>query len=442
MQNRREKPNSRLEIIYQPIEALTFDPLHPRKYTKKHLHELAQSILTFGFVSPALTSGNAVKIGTGRVKAAIQAGIREIPTIDITYLSHAEQQALAIADNRLTENGTWDERLLAERLSDLSKLELDFSLEVTGFEMGEIDFKIESLNTPLETEEIEPDRSQPVISKLGDVWKLRHHRICNANTIEPNALDALMNGAKASMVIADEPYNVPINGHVSTKGTKQYRDFAMATGEMNSDEFVEFLTKSYAVGKAHSVPGSLHFHFMDWRHIYEATVAGRKVFGEPKSICVWVKNNAGMGSLYRSQHELIVVFKSGSARHQNNVQLGRNGRNRTTVWTYPGSNTYGAGSEEAVWSAAHPTVKPVKLVADAILDCTKRKDIVLDPFLGSGTTLIAAEKTGRRCYGVEIDPLYVDAAIRRWQAYTGDIAIHAVSGQSFDSIARDVDHAA
>lgn len=201
MQNRREKPNSRLEIIYQPIEALTFDPQHPRKYTKKHLHELAQSILTFGFVSPALTSGNVVKVGTGRVKAAIQAGIREIPTIDITYLSDAEQQALAIAYNRLTENGTWDERLLAERLSDLSKLELDFSLEVTGFEMGEIDFRIESLNTPLEDEEIKPDRSQPAISRLGDVWQLRHHRICNANTIEPNALDALMNGAKASMVI-------------------------------------------------------------------------------------------------------------------------------------------------------------------------------------------------------------------------------------------------
>jgi DNA modification methylase len=235
-----------------------------------------------------------------------------------------------------------------------------------------------------------------------------------------------MEQARADVVFTDPPYNVHIDGHVSGNGGIHHREFAMATGEMAPGQFVHFLTTALHLLVRHSVVGSIHFVCMDWRHQLEVLTAGNQIYAELKNLCVWVKSSGGMGSFYRSQHELIFVFKHGKGKHRNNVQLGRFGRNRTNVWEYPG--------DEGNLLALHPTVKPVALVAGALLDCSARGDIVLDSFLGSGSTLIAAERVGRVCYGMELDPLYVDVAIRRWQRHTGDFAIHAKSGKRFDEL--------
>jgi DNA methylase len=237
------------------------------------------------------------------------------------------------------------------------------------------------------------------------------------------------------MAFCDPPYNVKIDGHASGLGRTHHREFVMASGEMSEAEFASFLTLACAQLARNSLDGSIHFICMDWGHAGELITAGRTAYSELKNVCVWVKHNAGMGSFYRSQHELVFVFKAGRGPHRNNVQLGQFGRHRTNVWSYPGANSFGRATDEGHLLALHPTVKPVRLVADAILDCSVRRDIVLDPFLGSGTTLIAAERVGRACYGMEIDPPYVDTAVRRWQAYAGGEAIHAVTGLRFNDSA-------
>jgi len=252
--------------------------------------------------------------------------------------------------------------------------------------------------------------------------------------LEPSSYIALLAARKAQVVIADPPYNVKVSGHVCGKGAIQHREFAMASGEMDSDSFSAFLTQVCALLAQHSADGSLHYLFIDWRHLPEILHAGARAYSELKGLCVWVKDNGGMGSFYRSQHELVLVWKSGRAPYRNNVQLGQFGRNRTNVWQYAGVNSFARNTEEGNLLALHPTVKPVALVADALLDCSARGDIVLDPFLGSGTTLIAAERTGRVCYGLELDTLYVDTIIRRWQRYTGLRARLESNGESFDEV--------
>jgi DNA modification methylase len=342
-----------------------------------------------------------------------------------------------IADNRLTEISTWDDQLLAEQLKELSFLDLDFELDAIGFDMGEIDFRIESLDGE-EKEEVDPADTLPkpekiAVSTLGDLWLLDHHRVLCGNSLEPETYARLMGTELATVVFEDPPYNVRVNGHVCGKGAIQHREFAMASGEMKPEEFTAFLKTVFELAARSSVAGSIHFQCMDWRHVPEITAAGQGVY-ELKNICVWVKNVGGMGSLYRSRHELVFVFKSGSGPHINNVELGRHGRYRTNVWEYPGIQTLRRSSEEGDLLAMHPTVKPIRMVADAILDCSNRGDIVLDAFLGSGTTLMAAQRVGRICRGLEIDPLYVDTAIRRWQIDTGQHAIHADTGETFDEL--------
>jgi DNA modification methylase len=275
------------------------------------------------------------------------------------------------------------------------------------------------------------------VSRVGDLWQLGRHRALCGNALERSGFALLTEGKTANLVFIDPPYNVSIEGHVSGLGAVCHREFPMASGEMSEAEFTRFLSTTFEQLCAFSRPGSMHYICMDWRHLREFLGAGAKTYGDLLNLCVWVKSNGGMGSLYRSQHELIGVFKNGKARHRNNVELGRHGRNRTNVWTYPGVAGFGRQNEEGVLLSLHPTVKPVALVADAILDCSGRGDLVLDAFLGSGTTLIAAERTGRTCYGIELDPLYVDTIIRRWQAYAGEIARHTVSGQSFAELAEE-----
>lgn len=427
-----------IEIVYRPIAELKLDPHNPRSHSPRQVRQIARSIETFGFNVPVLIDAAGKLIaGHGRVMACQRLGWREVPTICLDHLTEAQARAFMIADNRLTENSMWDDRLLAQQLQELAALELDFSLEVTGFEVGEIDLRIEQLSAPSDDHQARadqiPEPSRLAVTRTGDLWLLNEHRVVCGDALADAAYASLMGNRPAQMVFADPPYNVRIGGNVSA-GAIKHREFVMGSGELTEDEFRRFLTKACSGLARHSVPQALHYICIDWRHLGELLTAGREVYGELKNVCVWVKDNAGMGSFYRSQHELICVFQRGRGRARNNVQLGQYGRNRTNVWNYPCANSFSRSSDEGRLSALHPTVKPAALVADAIMDCTDRHDVVLDAFLGSGTTVIAAERTGRRCYGIEIDPSYVDIIVRRWQSFTRGAALHGETGGSFAQI--------
>jgi len=433
-----DKAARNIGVVYRAITQLKLNPRNPRVHSGRQLRQLARSMKAFGFCVPAVVDRDLnVIAGHGRILACELLGLTEIPTISLDHLSEAQAKAFMIADNRLNETSTWDERLLGEQLKELSLQDLDFSLDATGFEIGEIDLRIEGLSNLSEADEdpadaistLQPER---VVSRVGDVWSLGRHRVSCGSALDQSAYSALMETQRAAMVFTDPPYNVPIEGHVSGLGSIHHREFQMASGEMTSAEFTDFLTRACKLLGRFSAAGSIQYICMDWRHVPELLAAGRVVYSELKNICVWVKHNAGMGSFYRSQHEFVLVFKFGRAPHRNNIQLGQFGRHRSNVWRYPAVNSFSRTTDEGNLLALHPTVKPVALVADAIMDCTARGDIVLDSFLGSGTTVIAAERTGRRCYGLEIDPIYVDTVVRRWQAYTGDAAVHSSTGQTFD----------
>lgn len=426
----QKHPNS----IFKSVTALQPDPRNARLHSKQQIRQIARSIESFGFNVPVIIdSNNKVLCGHGRIDAAKSLGIEQIPVIQLDHLNEAQARAFAIADNRLTENASWNEQLLGEIFSELSVLDLDFSLEDTGFSMGEIDLRIEGLSigdkgNPADTL---PEPLPQVVSQAGDLWLLGKHRILCGSALEAGSFGMLLQGKKADLIFTDPPYNVRIDGHVSGKGKAKHQEFAMASGEMSVSEFTQFLEQVFGLLASHSKSGSIHFICMDWRHLPETLTAGAKTYAELKNLCVWVKDKGGMGSLYRSQHELVLVYKHGKDGHRNNVELGKFGRNRTNVWQYAGANTLSRQGHEGDLLAMHPTVKPMNLVADALLDCSARKDIVLDSFLGSGTTLLAAERTGRISYGLELNPAYVDLAIRRWQDMTGEQAIHALSGHSF-----------
>ncbi|WP_372625114.1 site-specific DNA-methyltransferase [Falsiroseomonas sp.] len=386
-QSHAEAPRH-LSIAYHAIAGLKLNDRNPRVHSPRQIRQLAHSIKTFGFNGAVLIDREGgVIAGHARILACQQLGWTEVPTICLDHLSPDEARAFMIADNRLAETSTWNEQLLAETLRDLSLVDLDFSLEVTGFEMAEIDLRIESLDAAPKREDDPADApatlpTGPAVSHLGDLWKLGRHRLLCGNALDEAAYAQLMAGKRAAMVFTDPPYNVPIAGHVSGLGAVQHREFAMASGEMSATEFTAFLRSALGPAARHSRDGALHFVCMDWRHMPELLAAGGEVYSELKNLCVWAKDNAGMGSLYRSQHELVFVYKSGRASHRNNVELGRHGRHRSNLWSYPGVNSFGRRGEEGSLLALHPTVKPVALVADAILDCSARGDLVLDPFLG------------------------------------------------------------
>src|SRR6266446_1930528 len=437
------KDNTDLKIVYCQIDTLKPDPSNPRRHTKKQNRQIADSIEIFDFNVPILTDGERnIVVGHGRFFACRLLGKTEVPTLCLDHLTPEQARAFRIADNRLTEISTWDDRLLAEQLKELSVHGLDFNIEATGFEMGEIDLRIASLEEPPGREDDPADvvlevSAGPALSRNGDLWILDRHRLLCGSALETPAFAALMGEEQAAMGFTDPPYNVAIEGHASGLGATHHRPFPMASGEMDSTEFTAFLSEALRNLAACSVDGSIHFVCMDWRHVEELLGAGRAVYSELKNLCVWVKDNAGMGSLYRSQHELILVFKNGKAPHRNNVELGQHGRNRTNVWHYPHVGNFGRIGEEGNLAALHPTVKPVGLIAHAILDCSARGDVVLDPFLGSGSTLIAAERVGRICRGIELDPHYVDTAIRRGQYFNVERAVLAAAGIRLDELAAE-----
>ena len=304
---------------------------------------------------------------------------------------------------------SWDEEILAIELENLLVLDLDFEVTAIGFEMGEIDLLLQkdADTEPDPADEAPPLQDGPAVTQSGDLWLIGPHRLYCGDALASSSYAALMAGEAAEMIFTDPPYNVPIAGHVSGLGQVQHREFAMASGEMTEAEFTRFLTTTFRQMAAASAEGSVHYVCIDWRHLHELLRAGRIAYSTLLNICVWAKANGGMGSLYRSQHELVAVFKRGELPHINNVQLGRHGRNRTNVWNYAGMNSFQEEREDKL--ALHPTLKPVALVADAILDCSKRGSVILDPFAGAGTTIVAAQPTGRRCFAMEIDPLYVES---------------------------------
>jgi DNA modification methylase len=419
-----------------PLAGLTPMGRHARKHPSSQIGKLAGSLREFGFVAPIVVGeAGGVIAGWAVVLAARRLGLTEVPAVTVSDLSEAELRALRLALNRLGEDSGWDREQLALEFADLSALDPQFDLTLTGFEMGEIDLVIgEGAAESAEDDFLaEVDANALVVSRAGDLWSLGEHRLHCADATKAESYARVMDSDVAEMVFADPPYNVPINGHASGLGRNRHRDFAMAAGEMSPGDFTEFLASAFRLMAAYSVDGAIHYVCMDWRHMTEIRTAGRSIYSELKNLCVWSKTNGGMGSLYRSAHELVFVFKAGKAPHINNVELGRHGRNRTNVWLYPGAASFGAGRDVAL--AMHPTVKPVALIADAILDCSRRNGLILDPFVGSGTTIIAAERTGRRARAIELDPKYVDAAVRRWQAKTGRAAIHAETRESFNDVA-------
>lgn len=430
---------TKLSILYQKVHALKPRPNNPRTHSDKQIKQLKSCITRFDFTNPVLVDdNNNIIAGHGRLLAAKELGFTEVPTVRLSGMSEAEIRAYVIADNKLAENAGWDEKLLGIEFQYLAELDIDFDVSITGFELPEIDAFIDKLSLDGEEqdpadepEELLPDKA---VTKPGDVWIIGNHRLICGDSLKEETYGRLLGNERAQMVFCDAPYNVPINGNVGGLGKIQHREFAMACGEMTEAEFTQFLITVFTLLSQFSVDGSIHYQCMDFRHISEMLAAGKVAYSELKNLCVWVKNNGGMGALYRSQHELVFVFKSGTGSHINNVALGKHGRYRTNVWEYAGVNSFGANRSDL---ALHPTVKPTKLVADAILDCSERKAIVLDAFAGSGTTLVAAQKTGRRCYGIEIDPLYCDVIIRRMQKLFGLEAVLESTGKRFEEVELD-----
>jgi len=428
---------SELQIEYLPINAMRPYPRNARTHSKKQIKQIADSIRQFGFTNPLLIDkDNMILAGHGRLAGAQLLAMDRVPCVRLEHMSPAQKKAYVLADNKLALNAGWDEEILAIELQELLSVDDGFDISLTGFSIAEVDGLIEGLaveepGSPAD-EKLPPLASGPAITKLGDIWQLGHHRLICGSALDATVVQQLMADELAQMVFTDPPYNVPIEGHVSGLGDVKHREFAMASGEMDQSQFTAFLASAFKNLANHSVDGSIHFVCMDWRHMQEMLEAGNKIYTELKNLIVWVKDNGGMGTFYRSKHELIFAFKKGAAPHINSFELGQHGRYRTNVWTYKGMNSFGSGRDQDL--ALHPTVKPVAMIADAIKDVSKRSDIVLDLFGGSGSTLIAAHKTGRRDHLCELDPLYCDRIIRRWQAYAKDDAIVASSGESFEIV--------
>jgi DNA modification methylase len=404
-----------LTVTYRPVGDLVPDPRNARTHSKKQIGQIRASIEEFGFTNPILADSEGHLIaGHGRLLAAKAMGLEEVPVITLSGLTDIQKRALRLADNKIALNAGWDVEILKLELSDLATLDVDMDVTLTGFSTGEIDVILDGQADP--DDEVIPAVPETPRTKEGDIWILGDHRIGCGDSRDLAFLQKVV-GADTNVDAAflDPPYNVRISGHANT--SDRHREFAMASGEMTNSEFRTFLTETLGACATVSRDGAVHFVCMDWRHMEDVTTVAHDIYGAFLNLCIWNKSNAGMGSLYRSKHELIFVYRVGEATHLNMVELGKHGRNRTNVWDYASVNSFRGSRREDL--ALHPTVKPTGMVADAIRDVTRHGDLVLDIFLGSGTTLIAAERTGRRFRGVEIDPAYVDVAIERWSSLTG-----------------------
>jgi DNA modification methylase len=424
-------------IVERAITSLRPYARNARSHSKKQVKQIASSIERFGFTNPVLVSDDGEIIaGHGRVEAAKLLGWKTVPTIALSHLSETERRAYVLADNKLALNAGWDKEILAIELQAL--VDLEFDVELTGFSLAEVDLVLD------EAGEADPDGRDaaddavaimgPAVSRRGDLWFLGRHRLLCGDARSAVDFEALMDGERADLVFTDPPYNVRIDGNVCGLGTVKHREFAFASGEMSRTQFTGFLSETLRNIASVMRDGAIAYVCMDWRHMGELLAAGEEAFTELKNLVVWNKTNGGMGAFYRSKHELIFVFKQGTAEHTNSFGLGQTGRYRTNVWDYAGISSIGASRSDEL--AMHPTVKPVALIADAIRDCSRRGETVLDAFGGSGSTLIAAEKTGRNARLIEYDPLYCDTIVKRWETYTGKRATLTVTGQTFEELAE------
>lgn len=405
-----------------------------KNHPESQIQQIAASIRQFGFNNPILVDENLEVIaGHGRVAAAQILGLDTVPVIRLTHLSEVQKRAYRLADNKIAENGGWNVDLLRLEISELEQICGDLDISLTGFSDVELDV-LSTDDRPIadpKANNVPYIPESEIVTRPGDVWCIGDHRIICGNSLNAETFETLLGTRQADMVLQDPPYNVKISGHVCGSGNVRHKEFQMASGEMSTDEFTQFLRKNFDLCAKYSRPGALQYNFMDWRHMGEILSAGNDAFSGLINICVWCKSSGGMGSLYRSQHELCFIFKNGKEAHVNNVHLGKNGRYRTNVWQYAGVNAFG-------WHKAdikmHPTVKPVEMLKDAILDVTRRGDIVLDTFLGSGSTLIAAHQSKRVCYGIELEPLYVDTTIRRFLEMFHIDAVHQATGKTYSEL--------
>lgn len=424
-----------LSIEHLPLDTLKPNPANARRHSQKQLHQIAASIREFGFNSIVVVDEEStILVGHGRVEGARIAGLRTVPVMRVGHLTAQQKIAFSLADNKIALNSDWEMDQLRVLWRELMGAEINFDVEVTGFGTAEIDLLIDG-----EASRDKPDRSDLIpamqaqaVSRPGDLWILGEHRLLCGDACDPSSFAEVMADDQARLVFTDPPYNVPIDGHVSGLGAVKHREFQMASGEMSTAEFAGFLRTAFGNMADVSLDGAIHYICMDWRHMGEMLQAAHGLYSELKNLCVWNKNNGGMGSFYRSKHELVFAYKVGTAPHLNTIELGKHGRYRTNVWDYAGVNSFRSGRDAEL--EMHPTVKPTALVIDAIKDCSRRNDIVLDPFSGSGTTIMAAQKSRRRARAIELDPLYVDVTVRRWQSFTGKLATMAVTGETFAEI--------
>lgn len=404
-----------------------------RRHSKGKIDQLAASIEAFGFIAPIIVDADSVIVaGHVRWQAASKLKLNCVPVLRVDHLTPAEVNAYRIADNKLAEGATWDSNILRVELSEIMIEAPTLSSETLGFQLPELEVLLDD-NTPDKTPAPETvDLSDRlIVTEPGMTWHLGEHVVMCGDARNSGCFKSIMGDEEASVVFTDAPYNVKIQGHVCGKGAIKHEEFACAVGEMSDAGFTEFLRIIFQNLADHSKDGSIHFQCMDWRHIPELMAAAGVAYDQMVNLIVWNKTNAGMGSLWRSKHELIFAYKKGKAKHINNVQLGRFGRNRTNVWDYAGVNAINAEHRKDL--ALHPTVKPTAMIADALKDVSHRGDIVLDACGGSGSTLLAAEQTGRRARLIEIDPRYVDVTVRRWQEMTGKQAVNPATGWTFEA---------
>ncbi len=414
-----------LTLQYRSLDKLTPCPTNARMHSVRQVAQIAKSIEATAFANPILIDEEGVIIaGHGRLLAAKKLKLTEAPVVILPGLTEAQKRLLRVADNKIALSSSWDVDLLKVELQEIIVSGLD--IEITGFEIGEVDVFLSEQEDP--AEDVIPPTVEDAVTQPGDIWLLGKHRLGCGDIRQQDALGALMAGAEADAAFLDPPYNVPIDGYATGRGQFRHREFEVASGEMSKSEFEAFLADCPGRCASVSRQGAIHFICMDHHHAGELIAAADEAYTLRLNICVWSKNNAGLGKLYRSQHELIFVCRVGEAQHRNNVQLGKHGRYRTNIWEYPSVNGFSGTRKHDL--ALHPTVKPVAMVADAIQDVTKPGDIVLDTFMGSGTTLIAAERTGRVCYGLELDPHYVDVALDRWAALTGQEPVLEATGET------------
>lgn len=420
----------RIEMV--PHGSIHPNPNNPRRHNRKQRKQIEASLSRFGFKGAIIVDDETGMILAGNAlwEAAGEIGMDEVPVMRVSFATEPDRRAFILAHNKLAELGGWETDIVEQDLKFLFDSGYDF--EVTGFTTNDLDFSIITEPDPEEVLEL-PDPNARAVSRSGDLWQVGPHRILCGNSLESASYEVLLVGEFADMIFGDPPYGVRVNGHISGLGKVQHREFRMMSGEQSSQELMAFFRRVFRNCVQFSRAASIHYHCIDWRHLREMQDAADGVYTEFKQLVVWDKGSGSMGAFYRSQHELICVFKSGRGRHVNNFELGEQ-RYRTNIWRYDGAAQFRKGRQEDL--AAHPTVKSTAMVIDAIRDCSNTGDLILDPFAGSGTTAIAAHHAGRRCATIEIDPLYVDTALKRLCQATGLPAIHA-DGRIFEKVAAE-----